>query len=131
MVKNKSMWLNILCWIEAVVAARVLLFTAPVLINKCLSKSLEANNISDWFILLVTMGALLHFVVGIAAIVEQKGWRGFHFISTVLVFSLTGGLVSMVGKLHVELHFVYFLPLIFSALLALAVLPVKTVQKAN
>ena len=73
-MNKKSLKLVILWWVETIAAARILLFTIPVLSGRFLEKSFSMENTQDGFMVIVTFTALFCFMIGLASIFGHKWW---------------------------------------------------------
>lgn len=126
-MKNRSVGLSLVLWCEVIISARVLLFTVPVLIGRGMSKTFSTDNSVDWFIISVTIIAVLYFCVGITAILRFSVWKLFHYVVAAIVCMLTVGIINVANALDGNLQGIYFLPLVFSAIMTVAIaLPQKT-----
>ena len=56
-MNGKPVGLTILWWVEAIVSLRVMLFSAPVMINKYLAKSFTLSDLNDRLIAAMTVTA--------------------------------------------------------------------------
>jgi len=88
---NQSLKFRILWYLETIVSARLLLFCIPVLMNKYIEKRFAAFNADDWFIIFLTIMALLYFMIGLASIIGYRSWKILHYLGAVLSFCMTGG----------------------------------------
>lgn len=116
-MQKESMGLKIVWWIESIIAIRVLLFTVPVLINKCSAKDLYFDRVSDWFMLIITFVAFLHFLGAIAAFGKHKLWKAFHYLTAVIAIVLSFALVRLIVAKGVLMDPVYFFPVAFSLII--------------
>ena len=113
-MQRRSIFLGILFWVEAVVSARILLFSVPVMINKGFAKSFAPNTVADCFILIITVVSLLYLFIGIASIGRYKFWRFLHYLAAGLVFALTVGVLTKAVDAHAAKNFFYYVPVVFS-----------------
>ena len=118
-MERKSVGLNILWWVEAVISLRVLLFTAPVLANKWMGKSLTVSAVDDQLILVLTITAVYYLVIGAVSIIGFAYWKVLHFLGVVFIFILTVGSFNAAGQELASLGLFYYSPIIFSALVTL------------
>jgi hypothetical protein len=113
-MEKKSVGLTILCWSEIIISLRVLLFSIPVMINKHSAGSLSASNIEDQFIGILTLTAILYFLVGLMSIMGNKFWKVAHLLAVVLVLSFTLASVKVSGQQIASQNAYFALPLLFS-----------------
>ena len=123
--------LIILWWSETIISLRVLLFSMPVMINKYSSGHFSLSNMDDRFMALLSLTALLYFVVGILSISGFKFRQGIHYAAVIVVLLLTVGSLYLSNQLVTKTDPYYFLPLLFSVvIIALAGILRKTKQSA-
>jgi len=115
-MKGKSVGLQILLWSEVIVSARVLLFSIPVIINKCLAQSFSLSSSDDRFIAVMTLTALLYFLVGIVSIAGYRFWKAIHYAAAILIILLTVCSLNMSGQTPAAPGLYYFSPLLFSVI---------------
>jgi len=131
-MKNQSIGLQILGAVEVIVSARILLFTIPVFINKGLAANFFPIAAVDWFIMVLTLVALLYLVVGITSIMGYKFWTFFHYLAAVLVFVMTAGLYNLMISTQTNLNIAYSLPVFFSLIVTIcAVLMRNKIHKVS
>ena len=113
---EKSVGLKILCWSEIIISLRVLLFSIPVMINKHSAGSFSLSNLEDQFIGILSLTAVLYFVVGIMSLSGNKLWKAAHLLAVVLVLFATLASARVSGR-ALGLDNAYFsLPLLFSVI---------------
>lgn len=120
---GNSLKLKIVWWAEVIISARALVFLVPVLINKYITKSFVPGLLDNLFIVVVAFAALFYLCVGIVSLLGHKFWRSFHFMGVTVVAALTAGLCHVVRTAHMPLKSVYFVPMIFVAVITLAMAP--------
>jgi len=113
-MNGKSIGLIILWWCEAIIAVRVLLFSVPVIINKSLAKSFLLSGLNDRFIVVITVTALLYFIVGVASIFGYRYWKAIHYLAAVFTLLLTVGSLSILGRPSDIVGLYYFFPIFVS-----------------
>ena len=113
---KKSVGLTILCWSEIIISLRVLLFSIPVIINKNSAGSFSLSNLEDQFIGILSLTAVLYFVVGIMSIAGNKLWKAAHLLAVVLVLSFTLASVKISGQALGPENAYFSLPLLFSVI---------------
>ena len=116
-MNRKSVGLTILWWVEAIISIRVLLFSAPVMINKYLAKSFALSDLNDRFIAVMTGTALLYGVVGIISILGFKYWKTMHYLAMILTFALTTGSLYFFDQPSQTVDLNYFAPVVFAVIL--------------
>jgi len=115
-MKKQSIGLTVLLWCEIIVSARVLLFTIPVLINKHKMAN-GVFSVNDWFIIVVSMAALLYFIVGVASLGGHRFWKFFHYLATALIAILTIGIFKLVASSGAsQQSFVFYVPFVVSVI---------------
>lgn len=119
-MNKPSVGVTILLWMEAIVSARVLLFTIPVLINKQMIELPQDAGANDWFIVLLTVTAVLYLAVGLVSIIGNKLVHVIHFLAAGAVLVMTIGLVMQSSGSANGLNVGYFIPsvvaIVFSGL---------------
>lgn len=129
-MKNQSIGPQILAWAEVIVSVRVLLFTLPVLIDKKMSGA-TAMGANDWFMLLMTLSALLFVAIGLMSIVKQKPSAAFHIVAVVLIGGMTAMLMNRIATTNLISSPAYFLPAVVAVIMTgLAFFVNKKVQSA-
>jgi len=118
-MNKKSVGLMILWWGEAIISVRVLLFSVPVMINKYSAKTFALSNPDDRFIVVITLTALLYFIVGVISVGGSKFAKTAHYLAVILVFALTAGSLSAFGQSLLSAEWHYITPLLFSVLITL------------
>jgi len=116
-MNGKSVGLIILWWVEVIISIRVLLFSVPVIINKCLEKSFALSDLNDRFIAVLTVTALLYAVVGIVSIFGFKHWKLVHYLAAILTFVLTLGALTYFDQSPQTVGLNYFAPFVFALIL--------------
>ncbi len=124
-MKDQSLGLKIFVWVEVVAAARVLLFTAPVLISKCLEQSWNSKIGSDWYILILTFTAVLFFLSGVAAIASVRAWKLLHYIVALLTLGLTGAFIKMMADQSQSITLAHTIPAAVALVIALIIVLAK------
>jgi len=109
-MKGKSVGLTIIWWLEAIISIRVMLFSVPVMINKCLAKSFALSNLNDRSIAVMTAAALLYCIVGIVSISGFRFWKVIHYLALVLTFALTVGSLYVYDQPSSTVNLSYFIP---------------------
>ena len=115
-MEKKSVGLTILCWSEIIISLRVLLFSIPVMINKHSAGALSVSSIEDQFIGILSLTAVLYFLVGIMSITGNKFWKAAHLLAVVLVLSFTLASVKISGQRIASQNAYFALPLLFSVI---------------
>ena len=113
---EKSVGLKILCWSEIIISLRVLLFSIPVMINKHSAGSFSLSNLEDQFIGILSLTAVLYFVVGIMSLSGNKLWKAAHLLAVVLVLFATLASVKVSGQAMGSENAYFSLPLLFSVI---------------
>ena len=116
-MKGKSVGFKILCWSEAVISLRVLLFSLPVMINKNSAGNFSMLNLNDRFMTLLTLTAMLYFFVGVMAIAGNKLWKAAHILAVVFVALATLSTVKATGQPLTSGESYYVLPLLFAVII--------------
>jgi len=134
-MNKKPMIVTIFLWVEMILAARVLLFTIPVLISKNLMNTMSSINAQDWFILTATIISLMFFVVALSSVLGHKLWKIFHLVALVTSLLLTLGLVNRVMVVNEPVAMIYLAPFIvalfFTVVVILSARKVGSSQKAK
>ena len=115
-MEGKSVGLRILCWSEAIVSLRVLLFTIPVMINRNSSGAFSMSNLDDRFMAVLSLTAILYFLAGILAISGYKLWKAAHILAVVLVALATMATVKVAGAPLTSANAYYASPLLFAVI---------------
>lgn len=115
-MEKKSVGLTILCWSEMIISLRVLLFSVPVMINKYSAGSMSLSNIEDQFIGILTLTAVLYFVVGLLSVTGNKFWSAAHLLAVVLVLLFTSASFKISGGTLTSKDAYFSLPLLFSVM---------------
>lgn len=113
-MSEKSVGLTIVWWVEAIISIRVLLFSIPVIINKCSAKSFVLSDLNDRFIAVMTATALLYCIVGITSVLGFRYWKVTHYLAVILISVLTAGSLYAFDQPSVIVNYNYFVPLIFA-----------------
>ena len=113
-MERKLIALKIFLWAEVIMAARVLLFSIPVLLNKTMLASFSAADMRDWLLLVITFTAVFHLMAGLTAVMRQRFWLFSHYLACVLVIALTVGLSSELAFLKKSTDVFYFYPAVTS-----------------
>ncbi len=113
-MNGKSVGLTIVWWVEAVISIRVLLFSIPVMINKYLAKSFTLSDLSDRFIAVITLTAVLYVTVGIVSILGFRYWKVVHYLAAILTFVLTVGSLYAFDQPSATVGLNYFSPFVFA-----------------
>ena len=113
---KKSVGFKILCWSEIIISLRVLLFSIPVMINKYSAGSFSLSNLEDQFIGILSLTALLYFIVGVMSLSGNKLWQAAHLLVVVLVVFFTLASVKISGQSLTAENGYFALPLLFSVI---------------
>jgi len=105
---------KIFLWCEVVIAARILLFTIPVILNKFVNNQLLVGY-EDRFIAMLTIVAFFYLIAGLASLVGHSKWKLLHYIITIIVCFLSYPFLNAMGQAP-NVHY-YFLPAIFSIII--------------
>ena len=124
-MKPQNIVLRVFWWAEIILAARILLFFLPITIKHLFAHSSSMNFAIDFFVLLVTFGALLFLVAGIASVLGSRLWRFWHYWAAALIFLLTSNLYHLIKTTGAELSLYYFYPVLFSSLIGIALAILK------
>ncbi|MBZ0165917.1 MAG: hypothetical protein K8I00_03850 [Candidatus Omnitrophica bacterium] len=128
-MKKSSVGTTILWWLEAIVSARVLLFTIPVLINNQMTGTTKSSGAENWFMLMITVAAVLYLFVGLMSIIGHKLAPMFHFLAAAVVLVMTIGMVMQSSGSTGGLNVGFFIPLVFASIFtALAYFLTKKTQ---
>ena len=114
LMEKKSVGLTILCWGEVIVSLRVLLFSIPVMINKYSAGSLSLSTIEDQFIVLLSLTAVLFFIVGVMSIAGNKLGKALHLLAVVLILLFTLASFKISGQKFGAENAYFSLPLLVS-----------------
>lgn len=113
---EKSVGLKILCWSEVIISLRILLFSFPVMINKNSAGTFSMSNLDDRFMAILTLTAVLYFIVGILSISGNKLWKAAHYLAVVFIVLATLATVRVTGGPLTSTDSYYALPLLFSVI---------------
>jgi len=113
-MREKSVGLTVVWWMETIVSLRVLLFSIPVLLNKNLANSFVLSDLNDRFIAVLTTTALLYCIVGIASILGFKFWKATQYIAMIAALLLTVGSLYVFDQPSASVSWNYFTPVIFA-----------------
>lgn len=128
-MSKPSIGVTILWWLETIVAARVLLFTIPVLINKQMTGAPANSGGEDGFIVMITVAAGLYLMTGLASILGHKLGQIFHYLAVGAVLMMTAGLVMKSSGAAGGFHAGYLVPSVIAIIFtALAFVLSKNVQ---
>ena len=130
-MKQRSITLHILLWCEMIVAARVLVFTLPVMIKKYSQGSAGFAGVEGWTILALTLIGLYYLATGLASVLKLRGWKLFHYLGTVLTATLIFSLAVKIAEENSSVSLFFFIPVVLSLGLSLAVLLIKDQEKAK
>jgi len=120
-MKDKSIGLVILLWVELIVSARILMFTVPVLISRYFKSGATVNTPADWCVFTISLIAMFYFLVGLASLLGHKQWKLFHYGGVILTAILTAGLVSKIVLIEFTVNPFYLVPFIVSLFLAVVI----------
>lgn len=95
---------------------RVLLFSLPVTINNRLNKYADSGDMSEQFIMTITLLGLLYLVVGAISLMGLKTWRLFQYLLFVLTCVLT---FVMATSYSITFPHFYWSPFFFAVLVVL------------
>ncbi len=109
-MKNQSIGPQILAWAEVIVSVRVLLFTLPVLLDKKMSGAAAAMGANDWFMILLTLSALLFVAIGLMSVLKNKSSAAVHIVAVVLIGVMTAVLMNRLSTTNLITSPAYFLP---------------------
>ena len=109
---GKSVGLTIIWWLEAIISIRVLLFSIPVIINKCLAKSFALSSLNDRFIAILTTTALLYCIVGVVSILGFRYWKMTQYLAAILTLLLTVGFLYVFDQPSATVDLNYFAPVV-------------------
>ena len=112
-MKNLSLKMKILFGIEAIVSARILLFTIPVIISEKASAEPFPYSIEDRLILTLTYISALYLVIGISSFAGHKLWKLFHYLAAGVGLFLTSYLLKSVNELGGEAGIIHYAPVGF------------------
>lgn len=113
--------LQILWVAEIIVSLRILLFIAPVAINQYLARDFSPRADLDWFMIVITLTALLYLLIGIASVIGYRFWGFLHYGAVVLVLLMTAGLYRFLLLTATPVQTFYFLPLFWSILIIIGI----------
>ncbi len=113
---KKSVGFKILCWSEIIISLRVLLFSIPVMINKYSAGSFSLSNLEDQFIGILSLTALLYFIVGVMSLSGNKLWKAAYLLAVVPVVFFTLASVKISGQSLTAENGYFALPLLFSVI---------------
>jgi len=85
---QKPVHQQIFLWIETIIAVRILLFAAPVLIYKMQSGT-AICAMRDWFILGLGLVSLCYFIAGCFSLSGYARWRALQYAAAVITIILT------------------------------------------
>ena len=115
-MNKKPVGLTIVWWVEAIIAIRVLLFSAPVMINKYLAKSFALSDLNDRFMAVMSVTALLYCIVGIVSILGFRYWKVIHYLALISAIVLTVSSLYVLDQASETAGLSYFVPIIFAAI---------------
>jgi len=120
-MKSNPILLKIIFWCEMIIAARVLVFTVPVLLNGYTQGGLVLAGSEGATVLTLTWIALYYFMTGLASALGLRGWRLFHYLGTVLTLVLVFSLIKRVIEFNASASAAYYIPVVLSIVLSLLV----------
>lgn len=83
-----SVGLQIFFWSEIVIAARILIFTLPVISNKLINKNFSLGFTPDLYLILLTVGSCMFLALGIVALLNVKAWKLLHYVAAIVTVAL-------------------------------------------
>ncbi|MFT5170045.1 MAG: CheY-like chemotaxis protein [Candidatus Omnitrophota bacterium] len=110
----KSLRLKIIFAIEAIVGARILLFTIPVIISKKSGDVVFPYSVDDRFVMVITFVSLLYLAVGVVSLMGHKFWRYLHYFTAIVTFILTSFLLKFITERGGDGSFIYYSPVVFA-----------------
>lgn len=113
-MNEKSVGLTIVWWSETIISLRAMLFSIPVMINKCLEKSFTLSDLNDRFIAVMTATAFMYCIVGIVSILGFRYWKVTHYLAMTATFVLTVGSLYVFDQPQTSVSLNYFAPVIFA-----------------
>ena len=129
-MNKRSILLTIIFWAEAIIAARVLVFTMPVLVSNYARGEFNLINAHDLSVMTVTLIALYYFMTALASVLGFKGWKWFHYLGTALTIVLIFSLVKRIIEAGGSASAMIYVPIVLSCALSIFVALQKTqVQK--
>lgn len=124
-MKNASLTLKILYGLEAIISARVLLFTIPVIIARKTSDLTFPYSVGDWMVLVFTYCSILYLAASIAAFLGHKKTKLLHYIVALVVLLLNAFLLKFITNRGGEPQLIHYAPLIFSMAITACVALIK------
>ena len=114
-MKQNSLALQIIWWLEVIVAARTLLFTIPVFIDRNTHQGLTLSRLEDNFIVLLTVTAGIYLIVGFISILGLNFWRVTQYGAVIAVTGATYIFMRLITTQEVTQQLYYFYPLAAAA----------------
>ncbi len=90
---QKPIHQQIFLWVETIMAVRILLFAAPVLIYKCQTASAWGSS-QDWWVMGTALVSLAYLIAGACSLSGYQHWRILQYAAAAMTIVLTGLLYS-------------------------------------
>lgn len=125
-MRSNAVGIQIFWWGEVILSMRVLLFTLPVLLHKWTVGSLSTSDVSDSFILVISLCACLYLFVGLLGVLGNRKWKLFHFIAAFTVFILSACFLYKLNAANSLVVTGYFVPSILAVISVILANVLKT-----
>ena len=126
-MKNKVPFtIQILSWCEIIMAARIFLFTVPVLVKNIFFRQPHIFEVYDWFIVVLTLTGLIYLLAGLTSLIGHKLQHIFHFCAFVLIAMMTYALFQRAQNYGFVFEYFYLSPAIFSVLITALFILIKS-----
>lgn len=109
-----SVLLKVVFWIELIIAARILFFTVPVLLDNMRSGRMDASVFQNWPVMTLTVIALLYLIVAVASLMSFQGWKLFQYFAALLTIVLMTALIRKAMQSTTEVSWLYSAPVLFA-----------------
>lgn len=121
MSSYKPLSVKILIWAEVAIAARILLFEAPITVSQLVNQVVGLNELTTLVRALIVVPAVLYLIAGVLTLSGNKRWKEIHYGVATLTIILNLGLIALLNNYQEALIFDYFIPSILSIFLMAAV----------
>jgi hypothetical protein len=120
-MKSRSILLKIVFFAEMIIAARILVFTLPVIINAYGRGASSLAGIEGLTVITMTLIASFYFMTGLASLLGMRGWKLFHYLGSALTLVLTYSLAQKAVEFNAGMSAVFYIPVAVSLALSLFV----------
>lgn len=121
MSSYKPLSIKILVWSEVVIAARILLYEAPITVAELVNQVHGADQLTTIIRALVIIPVVLYLMAGILTLAGNAKWKEIHYGIGLATIILNLTLIAFLNRFNEVLVLDHFVPSVLSVLMMMAV----------